>query len=63
MKVCSFFAVFGPKMYQKRVKPQFFGIVGLSINVPNDPGKDKKKILQKCGQKLDFSILGGLTPI
>ena len=44
MKACSFFAVFGPKMYQKRVKPQFFGIVGLSINVPNDPRKDKKKI-------------------
>ena len=58
MKVCSFFAVFGPKMYQKRVKPQFFGIVGLSINVPNDPRKDKKISSKNVAKNLIFPFWG-----
>ena len=54
MKVCSFFAVFGPKMYQKRVKPQFFGVVGLCINVPNDPRKDEKNLPKNVAKNLIF---------
>ena len=58
MKLCSFFAVFGPKMYQKRVQPQFFGIVGLSINVPNDPRKDKKNFSKNVAKNLIFPFWG-----
>ena len=58
MKVYSFFAVFGPKMYQKRVKPQFFGIVGLSINVPNDPRKDEKNFSKNVAKNLIFPFWG-----
>ena len=54
MKVCSFFAVFGPKMYQKRVKRQYFGVVGLCINVPNDPRKDEKKLPKDVAKNLIF---------
>ena len=58
MKVCSFFAVFGPKMYQKRVKPQFFGVVGLCINVPNDPRKDEKNFPKNVAKNLIFPFWG-----
>ena len=53
-KVCSFFVIFGPKMDQKRVKTQFFGIVVLCINVPNDPTKDRKISSKNMAKNLIF---------
>ena len=60
-KVCSFFVIFGPKMDQKRVKTQFFGIVALCINIPNDPTKDKK-ISSKNVAKILIFPFGGSDP-
>ena len=54
MKVCSFFAVFGPKMHQNRVKHQLFGVVELFINVPNDPRKDEKNLPKNVAKNLIF---------
>ena len=42
-----FFAVFGPKMDQKRVNPQFFWAMGLCINVPNDPKRERNFFFSK----------------
>ena len=56
--VCSFFVTFGPKMDQKRVKTQFFGIVTLCINVPNDPTKDKKISSKNVAKNLIFPFWG-----
>ena len=63
LKVNCFFAVFGPLLDQKWVNPQFFGAVGLCINVSNDSRRERNFFLQKCSQKQDFSVLGGLTPL
>ena len=52
-----FIAVFGTKMDQIRVKPQFLGAVRLCINVPNDSRRERNFFLQKCGSKQDFSVL------
>ena len=56
--VGPFFVIFGPKMDQKRVKTQFFGIVALCIIVPNDPTKDEKSSSKNVTKNLIFPFWG-----
>jgi len=49
-----FFACFGPKMDQKRANPQYFGAIGLCINVTNDPRRERKEYFLK--EKLSHGL-------
>ena len=62
LKVSWFFAVFGPKMDQKRVNPQFFGALGLCIYVPYDPRRERIFFSAKMWLETGFFRFGGSDP-